>query len=176
MKTSVAEFAPGARFQKGADTSNPALVAAHIESIRSSNDGELTPNHVVADASNSNSPLHSFFEWDDTEAAHQHRLHQARNLIRTIVVRYEEVSPPQPIRVYVNVKSPLEDVEDGKPRQHYTSLAEALSEPDTRRAVLLRAKNELDAWRSRYAGLKDFADIVSQASLMSEKISELTDA
>lgn len=48
------------------------------------NGGILTPDIVVADAAKKDSPLHSRFEWSDKKAAIQHRLDQARELIRGV--------------------------------------------------------------------------------------------
>ena len=46
--------------------------------------GHLTPDLVVQAATDEKSPLHPVFEWDDGKAAHQHRLWQARKLIRSV--------------------------------------------------------------------------------------------
>jgi len=48
--------------------------------------GILTPEAVVEDARDPDSPLHGEFNWDDASAAHQHRLDQARALIRSVRV------------------------------------------------------------------------------------------
>ena len=42
--------------------------------------GRITPEMVVDAARDPNSPLHSAFTWDDAQAAHEHRLAQARVL------------------------------------------------------------------------------------------------
>ena len=52
-------------------------------------DGSLTASGVVAEARDEASPLHPCFEWDDTEAAHQYRLDQARVLMRTVRITYD---------------------------------------------------------------------------------------
>lgn len=49
-------------------------------------EGRLTPNAVREDAAKPESPLHGYFEWDDSVAAGQHRLDQARALIRRVLV------------------------------------------------------------------------------------------
>jgi hypothetical protein len=48
--------------------------------------GELTAESVVAEASRASSPLHRYFEWDDTVAAREYRRVQARALIRRVTV------------------------------------------------------------------------------------------
>lgn len=60
------------------------FIRAHIAKLAADNNGTLTPDLIVEDARNPSSPLHEEFEWDDTVAAHQHRLSQARTVIRTI--------------------------------------------------------------------------------------------
>jgi len=49
-------------------------------------DGSLEPERVVDAARNPNSSMHGQFNWDDTEAAHQYRISQARALIKRVKV------------------------------------------------------------------------------------------
>lgn len=49
--------------------------------------GRLTPDAVLHDASRPDSPLHDLFEWDNERAAHEYRLEQARAAIRTVEYR-----------------------------------------------------------------------------------------
>ena len=49
-------------------------------------DGRLNPEDVVDAARNPNSSLHSYFTWDDTEAAAAFRLQEARALIKRVKV------------------------------------------------------------------------------------------
>jgi hypothetical protein len=48
--------------------------------------GELTPLRVVQEAADDRSPLHQCFEWDDSKAGHEHRIDQARRIIRSVRV------------------------------------------------------------------------------------------
>jgi hypothetical protein len=45
-----------------------------------------TASAILAAAKPEDSPLHPAFEWDDSEAAHQYRLHQAREIPRRLMV------------------------------------------------------------------------------------------
>lgn len=151
MKIAGFEFADGARFQKGA-IQNAAIVGQHIELLRQQQKGELTPEDVLADAKHHNSPLHSFFEWDDSAAAHQHRLHQARGLIRAVVAVYtREDQPAVRARAYVHIS-------EGE-TSHYRETGHAMSMQKTRKQVLQRAWSELQAWRERYKDLKEFSEL-----------------
>ncbi len=53
------------------------------------NKGELTPQRVVKAAADPESPLHKAFDWDDTKAGRKWRIHQARQLIKSIRVVIE---------------------------------------------------------------------------------------
>lgn len=153
MKIAGFEFAEGARFQKGA-VLNAAAVGAHIELLRKEQKGELTPEDVLKDARNPNSPLHTFFEWDDGLAAEQHRLQQARGLIRAVVAIYvSEDRPAVRARAYVHVPEPTVP--------HYRETTHALSQTKTRKMVLQRAWRELQGWRDRYKDLKEFSDLIA---------------
>lgn len=152
MKIAGFEFADGARFQSGKHP-DANVVGAHIEMLRGKFKGELTPEDVLDDAKNPNSPLHSFFEWDDTEAARQHRLKQARGLIRAVVAVYvQEDKPAVRMRAYVHVNEPS--------APHYRETTHALSQRNTRDLVLKRALRELNDWKRKYADLKEFAKVV----------------
>jgi len=152
MKIAGFEFADGARFQAGKHP-DANVVGVHIEMLREKFKGELTPDDILDDAKHDNSPLHSFFEWDDTEAARQHRLKQARGLIRAVVAIYTSPDKPaQRMRAYVHV------AETGTP--HYREMQHAMSQKNTREIVLHRALRELNNWKRQYGEMKEFAKMV----------------
>jgi len=64
---------------------------------------QLEPQYVLEAAKAPESALHQHFEWDDTKAAHSHRLGQAMNLIR--VVRIQIVPRETPTHYDVPVRS-----------------------------------------------------------------------
>ncbi|PRD42133.1 hypothetical protein C5748_18470 [Phyllobacterium phragmitis] len=151
MRIAGFEFADGARFQPGAER-NAKLVGGHLEMLRKKFKGELTPEDVLADAKHDNSPLHSFFEWSDTEAANQFRLQQARGLIRAVVAIY--VSDDKPAvrqKAYVHIAEPS--------APHYREASHAMSQKKTRQLVLQRAWRELQQWKQRYKDMKEFSDL-----------------
>lgn len=152
MKIAGFEFSEGSRFQPGAHADAKA-VGEHLEFLRQQCKGELTPKDVLDDARNDNSPLHSFFEWSDSEAAEAFRLQQARGLIRSVVAIYTSADKPA-LRTKMFVHVP----EAGTP--HYRETSHAMSQTKTRTLVLQRAWNELQSWRRRYADLKEFADLI----------------
>ncbi len=151
MRVAGYEFSEGARFQAGA-SQDPKVVGEHLDLLRKQQHGELTPEDVVADARNPNSPLHSFFEWDDSAAAEQYRLQQARGLIRAVVAIYvREDKPAVRTKAFVHINEP------GAP--HYREAGHAMSLTKTRKMVLQRAWQELQAWRKRYRDLQEFSEL-----------------
>ena len=152
MRIAGFEFAEGARFQPGAEK-NAKLVGEHIEMLRKKFKGELTPQDVLDDARHDNSPLHSFFEWNDGEAAEAYRLQQARGLIRAVVAVYvSDDKPAVRTRAYVHVPEPS--------APHYREASHAMSQAKTRDMVLKRAWSELQAWKVRYRDLKEFSSFI----------------
>lgn len=164
MRIGGYEFSEGARFQSGA-SADAKLVGEHLELLRQQQKGELTPTDVVADARNPNSPLHSFFEWDDSAAAEAHRLSQARGLIRAVVAIYvDDENPAQRMKAFVHIPEP------GAP--HYRETSHAMSSKKTRDLVLQRAWREFQQWRQRYRDLKEFASLFEVADEIAKQIAK----
>ncbi|WP_128270364.1 hypothetical protein [Paenirhodobacter populi] len=164
MRIARFEFSEGARFQPGARKDDPNSVGQHIDLLRKQQHGELTPKDVVSDARNPNSPLHSFFEWDDGEAAEQYRLQQARGLIRSVVAIYtREDAPAVKMKAYVHVADPG--------AQHYREASHAMSQERTREMVLRRALDELIGWKRRYKDLQEFAQLIPVIDQLRDEIS-----
>ena len=162
MKVAGYEFSPGARFQAG-EHPEAKEVGAHLDMLRQRLNGELQPADVVADAKNPNSPLHSFFEWSDTKAAHEHRLQQARGLIRSVVAIYvREEKPAVRTRAFVHIPQ-------GE-TSHYRSADHAMSQRDTRDIVLKRALEELIGWQRRYKDLLEFAEFCDSIDQLQLKL------
>lgn len=86
----------------------PEGVAARLVSLMRPPDSDdglpvLVDRDIVADARDKASPLHGYFEWDDSVAAEAHRLAQAQSLIRRVrvtVIRGED-APPVKVRAWV---------------------------------------------------------------------------
>lgn len=138
---------PGSRVSIDADKAGREL--ARIEK----SEGELTPTAVLDRARSANSSLHGHFEWDDNIAAEQHRLSQAGELIRSIVidVTHSNVEPPKATRAYVSVQR-----ESGR---SYVATQTAMSDVELRRQVLDRAWAELEAFRRKYGDMQELAKV-----------------
>lgn len=112
-----------------------------------------TPQDVVDAAKAKSHPLHRHFEWDDKVAANAHRVDQARALIR--IVRVESDDSKEPVRAFFSVK------DDGG--QRYQPVEKVLTSASMQLSLLKAARRDLDAFKVRYAGLKDIFEPISQA-------------
>ena len=111
-------------------------VGIEIEQIK----GPKTPGAVVEKARSKKTELHKCFEWDDSAAAIQYRLEQARYVLRTIsIVREVDVpgsDTPQKIvvRAYENVNTAKDDDKE----RAYVATETALAQPEFRAQIFAR--------------------------------------
>jgi hypothetical protein len=90
--------------------------------------------------------------WDDTEAARQYRLWQARELIQIVVTVLPNTN--KPVRVYVSLESDR-DKEGGG----YRELTSVLSDAVRRKALVAEALAEFDRWKRKYETLVELSKI-----------------
>lgn len=146
-------------------------IEERLERIRMRNNGVLTPEAVVADAADKSSPLHSEFEWNDKRAAHQHRLNQARELIRKVTVEIKTTSRTVCVPRYVR------DQTVDPHHQGYAPVAEIKDEISVARETLVyefrRAMSLLErtADIASVIGLDaEFADLIARAEVLQKQI------
>ena len=132
-------------------------ICEELEEIRrQSDDGTIKPEAVVAYAENPETALHSRFEWDQDKAAHQHRLWQAREIIRVHVTILPQ--DERPVRAYVSLPS-----DRVKPGGGYRGIADVLENPDWRAELLAVALDELGRWQAKYKHLNELSRIFAEA-------------
>lgn len=142
----------GSRFK-----SDPQKAFEEIESIRLRNGGDADAETIVREARNPALEIHQDYEWDDSKAAHQHRLSTARLMLRCFI----EPPPPsantaRPQRVYEVVT-----IEEGnQPKKVYRSVKDIMADPDSRAELLGRAMRELISFRNRFRDLQELAVVL----------------
>lgn len=124
-----------------------------LEIIRNKNDGILRPHDVVHFAANPKTALHSHFTWDDTKAAQEYRLEEARRLIRVAVVL--EPNTSKTVRAYVSLTG--ERNQDGG----YRAIAEVLSDEDLMARLLDDALDDLNLFKNKYETLRQLSKLES---------------
>jgi len=134
--------------RKGAQFSDAqaAVFGPAIENLGPSIDTDT----VVRDASRPDSPLHSFFEWDDCKAAAKHRKQQARHLLGNLLIRIEKVE--MPIRAFHSIQI------EKKTRKYLTTV-EVMSTEDYRKQIIQKALKEAKRWRETYQNYKELEKI-----------------
>jgi hypothetical protein len=128
------------------DEEKRRLAEAELQAIAAANGGRLTAEMVVQAARDEESPLHDFFTWDDAAAAAEHRIAQARALIRSVRVVFRTET--------VTVRAPyfIRDPEMPPSEQGYVSLPQLRTDEDAARAAIVtefaRAASALQRARS----------------------------
>lgn len=136
-------------------------IETELRRLEATRDG-LTAEAVVKRAADKKNVMHRYFEWDDTEAAREYRLSQARGLIREVTVTYiDDGEEKEPIRAFVNVEH--------AGRRSYMYATKALSVLEIRQQVIDRALQDAEQWRLRWAHVKELEPIF-------EKIEEVTES
>jgi hypothetical protein len=138
--------------------------------IKAANAGALTPDDVVDTAKNPDSPLHSWFTWDDTEAARLQRLTEARSMIRAIEIVYKETPKTSRRAFEITVKKQPGNTLS---RTIYSTAEEAATDPESQSRLIAEAIRTLMAWRRRFAGLQELHRLIVE---IDRGIASLADA
>lgn len=135
-------------------------IEARINQLAKMAGGRITPEIVFSDATSPDSPLHDCFEWDDGKAAYQHRLEQARALIRSVKIMV--TTDVTVIRSVAYVRDPDQDGDD----QGYIAVATLRrSKPKSLAAIQYEAERAYAAMQrardvAASLGLADAVDVV----------------
>lgn len=127
------------------------LITKELRRIAKSNGGVLQPVAVVAAARPKSSPLHNRFEWDDSTAAENYRIWQARQLIKVSIEQLPGVSCPT--EVFVSLSS------DRYEAGGYRITTAVLSNEQQRAELLEDALAELNIFKLKYRRLTELARV-----------------
>jgi hypothetical protein len=131
-------------------------VRDRLSFIADRNEGRITPEMVVEDAKDPDSPLHGYFTWNVKKAAYDHWLYQARALIRSVTIVFRDE------KTVVRVPAYLRDPEMESEDQGYISIKKLRTQED-------RAREAVVAEFVRAAGiLRRARDIASALNLAGE--------
>lgn len=139
----------------------PDRIAKELEEVRARGGGLLLPSAVVDFAKDEGTALHSQFEWDDSIAAREHRLAQARHVIRLHVTII--AADTEPVRAFVSLSSDRIGGGGG-----YRATADVI-ENDVQRGIMLAdALDELRRVQRKYRGLKALKVVWDALDLIEE--------
>ncbi len=125
-------------------------IKAELEQLE--RNGIVKPADVVEFARNPETALHACFEWDDTEAAQQWRIEQARAVIRCYVV-VEDSKPAEPVRAFVALRG------DRKEGGGYRKFADVMSNEQLHAALMRDALTDLKSAQRRFAKLTELTKV-----------------
>lgn len=111
------------------------------------NGSELSAEVLISDARKKSSPLHSYFEWDDSAAAAAWRVDQAEGIIRRVKVNVT-VEPEKTIRV--RAFAAKSDLGKKDSRGVYVALDRVFSDEDSRAALEVAMRRDINRLQSRY--------------------------
>lgn len=134
-------------------------------------DDPITPEQYIAAAKPARSPTHWTLEWNDAKAAHQHRINQARQVLRSIVVVTNDEQRVQPRAYHSVALITNEGAHRAYMPQHVVWAREELAEQ-----VVAEALTMLRSWKSKYAGYKDRLTVLRLAAPHVEEAVKLLEA
>lgn len=131
-----------------------SAISNELKRLAESHGGELRPQVVVDAARSADSPLHHSFEWNDSEAAENWRLQQARMLIRAVVTFEHVGKKAVPCRVFVSLTPDREENGAG-----YRLSTSVMSDATHREQLLADALAEMQRFREKYRRLAELAKV-----------------
>ena len=137
-------------------------IKQELEYISDQNNGVLRPIDVIEYAKDENTALHNCFEWDDSKAAHEHRLWQARQVIRVHVTVLPGSNDP--VRAYVSLKTDRYASGGG-----YRTISAVLQDKNMRDQMLREALEEFSVYEDKYNRLSELKPIFNAAKKVRQK-------
>ena len=127
-----------------------------LEKMARQNGGVLMIDDVIKEAQDEGSILHSYFEWDDSEAAVQYRREQARSLIQKCRITVL-TSEPTHVRAFVSLPS---DRESGG---GYRMVADVMNNTSLREEFVHDLQLTIARWTKKLHLIdSDLADLIVQ--------------
>ncbi len=144
-------------------TNQRKAMETELNLLMKQHDGLLTAEAVLEQAEQPSSALHTFFTWDESEAAHKWRLVEARQLITSIKIAQGGEAQVRRL-VSLNV--------DRKHGGGYRLLEEVLERPDLRQHLLETALAELNAIQRKYQNLQELELVWGAVDVIEEEVIE----
>ena len=132
-------------------------MAMELKRIAESHSGLLRPIDVVESARSENSALHSWFEWNESKAAQEYRLDQARRLIRVNVSYLQSENKIVPYRVFVSLSADRLAMGGG-----YRDTVSVMADEDMRQFLLADALRDLQRFQLKYQMIRELQAVFEE--------------
>jgi len=132
-----------------------------IVEIAENNNYQNVPEKIVEHAETLNSPLHDYFEWDDSIAGYKYRCEQARYLLRAIVTVVESNEKKEELRAVVHISKKVINDEslDNNKNGLYVPITKVFQHEKMYRDLLLAALRQAKSWQKQYEFIKELEPI-----------------
>lgn len=143
---------------------------SELELLEKKYNGTLNPFDIVKEAKNLKSPLHDWFDWDDTEAGEKWRVHQARILFGQIKIKINTNLSEREYRKYLNVT--ITD-DDGETHRVYMKIEEILNDEELKKQIVAKAFREVEYWKQQYEDYREFNNIFDAVKKTKKKLKNI---
>jgi hypothetical protein len=123
----------------------------------------IVPKKVVEESRPKTAVLHPHFEWNDKVAAEEYRVHQARQIIGSVVV-VPETENKRPVQAFINVSVVPEGESSGDHENRgraYLPAQQVADDPALRDQHLANLKLRLKNMRREHAAFEELAEVWS---------------
>lgn len=118
--------------------------------------GELSPRTLLDASREANSPLHEYFDWDDTTAAEKWRLEQARVLIANVrIIRSDDKQEREALKDRCFVPATGQ-------KGVYVHMDTALHKDEYRKRLLEQARRDSEIYIAKYRRIEELAMVVQE--------------
>lgn len=136
----------------------PVNIHEELERIHEAN-GSLSPELIVKAARSALHPLHHAFVWDDSVAAHEYRVLQARAMIRRCYVQ-RELEPNHVVRVRAFVARSHVDASPYRMVGEYVPVQRVIGDDMLKSAWFRQLERDWKALKQRAMNCKEFVSMV----------------
>ncbi len=121
-----------------------------IEIVFEQNKGEVTAEQLldIVKACGEDNPLYKVFEWDDTAAARQYRLSQARWILRASRVNFRPEGELETVQIRRTINLQASDE-----KMVYVRVEDALKSKEYVEQMKRQCENVLDSWFEKWRPL-----------------------
>lgn len=120
--------------------------------------GAITPPLVVEESRPKKALLHAYFEWDDSAAAVEYRLHQARQIVSCVQVVRDDKPNDEPVAAYVSVNVAAR----GEAVRQYVPVDRAAHDPILRARHLKSLMSRLRTLRREIGAFTELASVCAE--------------
>lgn len=136
----------------------PDHVASAIREVYDRTHGERLAAEIVEAARDENSPLHGYFDWNNTRAAEAYRLIQAEMLVRRVKVKIIQSADPVPVKVraYIAARDLPAPFGGAAPTGTFRDITEVAGDATAEAAIEESIKRDLARLSRKYAHVQTF--------------------